>query len=111
MSHSRFSAIENILTRTEDDFVQINDPKEKISSYFGSLVFNDAKMKEYLTEKSYKNVKQAIDSGAKISRKDADIVAEAMKRWAMDHGATHFTHWFQPLTGRTAEKHDSFFTL
>lgn len=111
MSHSRFSAIENILTRTEDDYVQINDPKEKISSYFGSLVFNDAKMKEYLTEKAYKNVKQAIDSGAKISRKDADIVAEAMKRWAMDHGATHFTHWFQPLTGRTAEKHDSFFTL
>lgn len=111
MSHSRFSAIENILTRSEHELIQIDDPKMKISSYFGSHVFNDKKMREYLTDKSYKNVKNAIETGAKISRKDADIVAEAMKRWAMDEGATHFTHWFQPLTGRTAEKHDSFFTL
>jgi glutamine synthetase len=111
MSHSRFSAIENILTRSEFELPQVADANKKISSYFGINVFNDDKMREYLTEKSYKNVKLAIESGAKISRKDADIVAEAMKRWAMDKGATHYTHWFQPLTGRTAEKHDSFFTL
>ncbi|KAA3636330.1 MAG: glutamine synthetase type III, partial [Bacteroidetes bacterium] len=111
MSHSRFSAINTILSRTDADSVTVDGKSEKISSYFGSHVFNDDAMREYLTEKAYKSVREAIDAGAKISRKDADVVAEAMKRWAMDMGATHFTHWFQPLTGRTAEKHDSFFTL
>ncbi len=84
MSQSRFNAIDNILTRSVSEFTEVKNSGEKISSYFGSLVFNDAKMREYLTEKAYKNVREAIDSGAKISRKDADIVAEAMKRWAME---------------------------
>lgn len=111
MSLSRFQALDTILNRSGFDLEYVDVPDSRISSFFGCNVFNDASMKEFMTEEAYNNVKLSIESGAKLSREDADIVADAMKRWALDHGATHYTHWFQPLTGRTAEKHDSFFTL
>lgn len=111
MSLSRFNAIDTILHRTEFDVDYVSSPAENISSYFGCNVFNDESMKTYLPEDAYLNVKAAIQSGSKLGREIADIVADAMKKWAMDKGATHYAHWFQPWTGRTAEKHDSFFTL
>ncbi len=111
MSLSRFNAIDTILHRTEFDVDFVSSPSENISSYFGCNVFNDDSMKTYLPEDAYLNVKATIQSGSKLGREIADIVADAMKKWAMDKGATHYAHWFQPWTGRTAEKHDSFFTL
>lgn len=111
MSLSRFQALDTILNRSGFELEYVDVPDPKISNFFGCNVFNDDAMKECMTEEAFNNVKLAIESGAKLSREDADIVADAMKRWAMEHGATHYTHWFQPLTGRTAEKHDSFFTL
>lgn len=111
MSLARFQALDTILNRSESELDYLDIPEGRISSFFGCNVFNDEAMKEYMTEEAFGNVKLAIDSGAKLSREDADVVADAMKRWALDLGASHYTHWFQPLTGRTAEKHDSFFTL
>ena len=83
----------------------------KRSELFAKNVFNDEKMLQYLSREAYKRVKDAIFSGKKIDRKIADQVAEGMKAWALSMGATHYTHWFQPLTGATAEKHDAFFDL
>ena len=83
----------------------------KRSEIFGQRVFNEDRMRECLTRDAFNSVKAAIFSGSKIDRKIADQVAEAMKSWAMGMGATHYTHWFQPLTGATAEKHDAFFDL
>ena len=81
---------------------------EKITDYFGSLVFDDRVMKATLASDVYQSLKRTIDEGAPLDTKVADAVASAMKDWAIGCGATHFTHWFQPLTGITAEKHDSF---
>ncbi len=79
-----------------------------VSDYFGSLVFDDRVMKATLSSKVYNSLKKTIDEGVSLNPDVANAVAEAMKDWAIEHGATHFTHWFQPLTGITAEKHDSF---
>lgn len=111
MSHSRFNAIEAIQHRNEFDVNFIDQPSSPISEYFGKNVFDDKSMKKYLPEDAYIKVKASVQSGQKLSREVAHDVANAMKTWAMDKGATHFAHWFQPLTGKTAEKHDSFFTL
>ncbi|MFZ4560698.1 MAG: glutamine synthetase III [Saprospiraceae bacterium] len=111
MSLSRFSALETVFTRPSHELAFADVPSEKISSFFGCNVFNDESMEEYLSKEAYKSLKKTIHSGAKLSREQADLVANGMKKWAMDMGATHYTHWFQPLTGLTAEKHDSFFTL
>ncbi len=81
---------------------------ERITDYFGCLVFNDDVMKERLSPEIYRSLKETIDGGKRLDVKVASAVAEAMKDWAVELGATHFTHWFQPLTGITAEKHDSF---
>ena len=81
---------------------------KKISQYFGSLVFDDRVMKANLSADVYKSLKKTIDEGAKLDISVANAVAIAMKDWAIENGATHYTHWFQPLTGITAEKHDSF---
>ena len=81
---------------------------KKVTDIFGSNVFNDSVMKEYLPEDTYKILKSTIEEGKTIDSSIADTVAAAMKEWAISKGATHFTHWFQPLTGITAEKHDSF---
>lgn len=81
-----------------------------VSEYFGSLVFDDRIMKANLSAKVYQSLKKTIDEGAKLDPSVANAVATAMKDWAIANGATHYTHWFQPLTGITAEKHDSFIT-
>ena len=79
-----------------------------VSDYFGSMVFDDRVMKATLSGSVYKSLKKTIDEGARLDISVANAVAEAMKDWAVSKGATHYTHWFQPLTGITAEKHDSF---
>ena len=81
---------------------------QTVSDYFGSLVFDDRVMRARLPDKVYKSLKKTIDEGVSLDNQVANAVAEAMRDWAVEHGATHFTHWFQPLTGITAEKHDSF---
>jgi len=83
---------------------------KNISEYFGCLVFDDRVMKANLSAKVYQSLKKTIDEGAQLDISVANAVAAAMKEWAVSHGATHYTHWFQPLTGITAEKHDSFIT-
>jgi glutamine synthetase len=108
MSLSRFNALDTILNRETPTVVS---PEQSIAGFFGCNVFGDDAMKEYMTEGTYLSVKAAIQSGQKLTREVAEKVADAMKIWAMSKGATHYTHWFQPLTGRTAEKHDSFFTI
>lgn len=82
--------------------------KTDVKKIFGSNVFNDAVMKERLPKAAYKKMKATIEAGAELDPEVADIVAHEMKEWALEKGATHFTHWFQPLTGITAEKHDAF---
>ena len=81
-----------------------------VEEIFGSKVFTLGKMRERLPKSVYKEVKKIIDHGGELSLATADVVAKAMKDWAIENGATHYTHWFQPLTGITAEKHDAFVT-
>ncbi len=81
-----------------------------VSEIFGSMVFNDKVMKERLPESVYESIQNTIQYGKHLDLSSANIVANAMKEWAIEHGATHYTHWFQPMTGITAEKHDSFIT-
>ena len=83
---------------------------EKVTEYFGSMVFDERVMKATLSEKVYKSLKRTIDRGTPLDISVANVVAAAMKDWAIEKGATHYTHWFQPMTGVTAEKHDSFIT-
>ena len=107
MSNIRFKALEETFNRKA---VELTKETTNIrSEIFEELVFNDASMKRYMTAEGYKAVNDAIVHGEKISREIADQVASAMKSWALSLGATHYTHWFQPLTGATAEKHDAFF--
>lgn len=82
--------------------------KNVIDDVFGTKVFNDAVMQEYLPKKTYAQLKDTIENGEELAPEVANVVAHAMKEWALNHGATHYTHWFQPMTGVTAEKHDSF---
>ena len=79
-----------------------------VAEIFGEDVFNDAVMQERLPKKVYKKLKQTIEEGKELDLETADVIAHEMKEWAIEKGATHYTHWFQPLTGVTAEKHDSF---
>lgn len=107
MGNFRFKALEDVLQRSAK---HVAPPAEKISDFFGDYVFNDDTMRKYLSDNAYKSVKEAIETGSRIDRKVADQVAASLKDWAIGKGATHYTHWFQPLTGSTAEKHDAFFT-
>lgn len=102
----RFNAIEEAQKREP---IKIPTTTTRISELYGENVFNQDSMREYLTEQAYKSVQEATYEGKRIDRKVADQVASAMKDWALAKGATHYTHWFQPLTGATAEKHDAFF--
>ncbi len=88
--------------------MSMNSRVGHIPEYFGSMVFNDAVMKERLPKEAYRSLKRTMELGKKLDPSAASIIANAMKDWAIEKGATHFTHWFQPLTGVTAEKHDSF---
>lgn len=102
----RFQAMEEVLDR-KPRFQE--PPSKEISDYFGQSVFSEDAMRKFLTEDAYLAVRQAIHHSERIDRKMADQVASGMKEWAATKGATHYTHWFQPLTGSTAEKHDAFF--
>jgi glutamine synthetase len=106
MATIRFNAYEEVLNRTPKPATS----KGKVSDYYSEMVFHPEVMREYLTEEAYKSLIASTEEGKQIDRRVADQVASAMKDWAMTKGATHYTHWFQPLTGSTAEKHDAFFT-
>lgn len=101
----RFTALEKISERKP---LKTNIPAGKISDYFGELTFNDAAMREYLSPEAYQKVRNAVEKAEKIDRRVADQVATSMKAWAVAKGSTHYTHWFHPLSGATAEKHDAF---
>lgn len=105
MSTLRFKAVEQAANRKP---VKVDIPAERADSYYGTHVFNRKKMYEYLPKKTYEILVNAIDNKEALPREVADSVAEGMKRWAVDNGARHYTHWFQPLTETTAEKHDAF---
>ncbi len=105
MTNIRFKALEVTLARKP---VSIELPKEKVSSYFGELTFNRDAMREFLTREAYQKLMNVIEKGETIERKVADQIAAGIKSWAISKGATHYTHWFHPLTGATAEKHDAF---
>jgi glutamine synthetase len=106
MSNIRFKALQDVLSRTTPE---VKPPSSKISDYFGANVFDKKKMKEYLSTEAYQGIINSIEKGEPIPRDLAEQIASAMKSWALGKGATHYTHWFQPLTGTTAEKHDAFF--
>jgi len=108
MATIRFNALSIVNSRQA---VAANLPEGKISNYFSMNVFNRNTMREYLPSETYKQLVESIDLGNKIETLLADAVANGMKAWAMNRGCTHYTHWFQPLTGATAEKHDAFFEL
>ncbi|MCW8981079.1 MAG: glutamine synthetase III [Altibacter sp.] len=105
MATLRFQALQETFHRVP---VTVHET-ERRSSIFGKNVFNEAAMRQYLTKDSYNSVMDAIENGSKIARGMADHISTGMKEWAISKGATHYTHWFQPLTGATAEKHDAFF--
>ena len=106
MAQSRFTALETINSRKAK---QIEITPQKISEIFGRDVFTDRKMRDHVSGDVFKSVQKSISDGTRIEREVADQVANAMKEWALKRGVTHYTHWFQPLTGSTAEKHDAFF--
>jgi glutamine synthetase len=106
MENFRFTAIELSLNRPANNQLELRTAR--ISEYFGEMTFHLATMRQYISEEAYIAVMNAIEKGTRIDRRIADQVATAMKAWAISKGATHYTHWFHPLTGATAEKHDAF---
>lgn len=105
MSKLRFRVVE---TAFKKHAAEVPASAERPSEYFGQNVFNRARMFKYLPEKAYVKIVDCIDNGTPLDRETADAVAEGMKKWAIERGATHYTHWFHPLTEGTAEKHDAF---
>jgi glutamine synthetase len=105
MSKLRFHAIKETFNRP---VIDVQEPQRR-SDIFGTNVFNNVAMRQFLTKDSFKSVQDAVINGSKINRAIADHISTGMKEWAIAKGATHYTHWFQPLTGTTAEKHDAFF--
>jgi len=105
MATLRFKALGEAMSRKP---IVVEAPKIKTSDYYGKNVFDRIKMQKYLSKEAFQAVIAAIDKGQRIDRKISDQVASGMKAWAMESGVTHYTHWFQPLTGGTAEKHDAF---
>ena len=105
MSKLRFRVVESAFKKRA---TEVATPAERPSEYFGKNVFNREKMFKYLPEKAYARLVDSIDNGTPLDRETADAVAAGMKKWAIEMGATHYTHWFHPLTEGTAEKHDAF---
>lgn len=105
MAHIRFFALKEAMNRQP---VNIEYPEKKTSDYFSTCVFDNKTMQEYLSREAYLGVKECVEKGDKINRRLAEQVAVGMKAWALDSGATYYTHWFSPLTDGTAEKHDAF---
>ena len=108
MAILRFKALETVEKRTT---VEPAKPAGKVAEFFGTNVFSKKTMRDYLSPDVFKELNQTIEAGTKLNGALADAVAQGMKNWAIAKGATHFTHWFQPLTESTAEKHDAFFDL
>ncbi|MBA4853605.1 glutamine synthetase III [Emticicia sp. BO119] len=108
MARLRFKAVDEAQRRQT---IKVDIPAGKVTEYYGANIFNDDVMRAMLSPEAYTKVTTAIKSGEKIDREIADEVASAMKSWAVSKGATHYTHWFQPLTGGSAEKHDAFFDI
>ncbi len=108
MSNVRFEVLKMAFEH-KPAYVEV--PEGKVKDYFASDVFTRDKMKEYIAQEVLDQLFDDVDNGRTIHRDIAGVVAIGIRKWAMDHGATHFTHWFQPLTGGTAEKHDAFFSL
>uniref|UniRef100_A0AB33JC40 Glutamine synthetase III n=1 Tax=Prevotella sp. GTC17260 TaxID=3236796 RepID=A0AB33JC40_9BACT len=105
MTNLRFEVVAEAFRKKP---VEVELPKERPSEYFGKYVFNRAKMYKYLPTEVYNKLIDVMDNGTRLDRSIADAVARGMKKWAKEHGVTHYTHWFQPLTEGTAEKHDAF---
>ena len=105
MANLRFQVVEEAFKKKP---VEVIAPVERPSEYFGKYVFNREKMYKYLQKDTYEKLIDVIDNGARLDRSIADEVAKGMKQWANENGVTHYTHWFQPLTEGTAEKHDAF---
>lgn len=105
MENFRFQALQITLSRKP---VKVEPPEERIPEFFGEMTFSKNTMREFLSEEAFDMVISAIEKGGQINRKIADQIATAMKAWAISRCATHYTHWFHPLTGATAEKHDAF---
>ena len=105
MDNLRFQVVSEAFRKKP---LEVKAPGGRPSGYFAKYVFNREKMYKYLPKDVYSKLTDVIDNGARLDRSVADAVAEGMKRWAMEMGVTHYTHWFQPLTEGTAEKHDSF---
>jgi glutamine synthetase len=105
MAQFRFRALEEVLSRKP---IEVKREENLVSDFYGMNVFDRPKMKKYLSKEAYKAVIDAVDNGTPVDRKMADQVAQGMKSWALENGATHITHWFHPLTDGTAEKHDAF---
>ncbi len=105
MSTLRFKCVEEAFDRKA---IPVELPKERVEEYYGKYVFNRQKMFQYLPQNTYQALIKAIDNKEPLSREIADSVAEGMKKWAIDNGARHYSHWFHPLTDGTAEKHDAF---
>ena len=101
----RFQVVEEAFKKRA---MEVKAPQERPSEYFGKYVFNKEKMFRYLPQDIYQKMCDVMDNGASLDRSIADVVADGMKRWALEMGVTHYTHWFQPLTEGTAEKHDAF---
>ena len=108
MSNIRFDALKKAFNRTP---VVVDVPEGKVKDYFARDVFTREKMKEYIAQDVLDELFDDVDNGQPIHREIAGMVAIGIRKWAIEHGATHFTHWFQPLTGGTAEKHDAFFSI
>jgi glutamine synthetase len=108
MAELRFSALREVFNREP---VEVITPSKVVSEYFGQNVFDLPKMEHYLSKEAYKIVKRAINEGKSLSRQEANQVATGLKAWAIEKGATHYTHWFHPLTDGTAEKHDGFLEI
>ncbi|MDO4197179.1 MAG: glutamine synthetase III, partial [Prevotellaceae bacterium] len=105
MANLRFQVVEEAFAKRP---LEVASPKERPSEFFGKKVFNRQKMYKYLDRHVYEQMIDVIDNGARLDRSIADAVAKGMKQWADENGVTHYTHWFQPLTEGTAEKHDAF---
>ena len=105
MSTLRFKVVEEAFSKKP---VAVEQPAERPSEYFGKNVFNKEKMRRYLPKEIFRKLTDTIENGGVLDRAIADAVAEGMKRWAIEMKATHYTHWFSPLTEGTAEKHDAF---
>src|ERR1700735_527698 len=108
MSSLRFKALEEAISRTP---LNVEPPSNRVSEFFGENVFGFDAMQKYVPKGALDAIKEATEKGTSIDRKTADEVAIAMQTWALERGVTHYTHWFQPLTGATAEKHDVFMDM